>query len=323
MDERLYTIDDETQDVSNGRPHVVILGAGASRAAFLDGDRNGQRLPLMNDLVKVLGLDRVLEKHRIPYRTDENFEEIYSKLYSDPNCSDALADMAFEVREYFRKLELPQTPTIYDYLVLSLRRKDVIATFNWDPFLFAALRRNHGVAELPKAFFLHGAVNVGYCVDHKVKGDLDGICSSCGKAYTPTPLLYPITKKNYTEDHFIKSEWNALQYYLKHAYILTIFGYSAPTSDVEAIELLKGGWGSSDERNLEEIEIINTRPRDELIETWKDFIHTHHYQTTKNFFESFIANHPRRTCEAMWAQLMEVKYIDNNPAPQNVSLEKL
>ena len=35
-------------------PHVVILGAGASRASFPDGDKNGIELPLMCDLAQKL-----------------------------------------------------------------------------------------------------------------------------------------------------------------------------------------------------------------------------------------------------------------------------
>jgi hypothetical protein len=42
------------------------------------------------------------------------------------------------VREYFAQLELPVEPTIYDALLLSLRDKDAVFTFNWDPFLFQA-----------------------------------------------------------------------------------------------------------------------------------------------------------------------------------------
>ena len=40
--------------------------------------------------------------------------------------------------DYFSSLALPEHPSIYDYLVLGLRPKDVIATFNWDPFLMLA-----------------------------------------------------------------------------------------------------------------------------------------------------------------------------------------
>ncbi len=46
------SVEDEINAVSMGRPHVVLLGAGASRAAFLNGDRNGKILPLMADFVK-------------------------------------------------------------------------------------------------------------------------------------------------------------------------------------------------------------------------------------------------------------------------------
>ncbi|MHA1748548.1 MAG: hypothetical protein ACTSXN_02865 [Promethearchaeota archaeon] len=37
---------------------------------------------------------------------------------------------------------MTESPTIYDYLILSLRKKDVIATFNWDPLLVQAAWKN-------------------------------------------------------------------------------------------------------------------------------------------------------------------------------------
>ena len=46
------SIEDEIKDVKFGRPHVVILGAGASLAAFPNGDANGIRLPLMLDFIE-------------------------------------------------------------------------------------------------------------------------------------------------------------------------------------------------------------------------------------------------------------------------------
>ncbi len=36
------------------RPHVLILGAGASKASFPQGDGNGRKLPLMNELSDVI-----------------------------------------------------------------------------------------------------------------------------------------------------------------------------------------------------------------------------------------------------------------------------
>ncbi|MEX0596601.1 MAG: hypothetical protein WD512_08875, partial [Candidatus Paceibacterota bacterium] len=68
-------------------PNILILGAGASKAAFPDGDKLGRKLPLMNDLVEILDLGDKLTKHGIDHK-DENFEKIYDNLYntkSHPN----------------------------------------------------------------------------------------------------------------------------------------------------------------------------------------------------------------------------------------------
>ena len=62
MEDRTVGLDQKTRNTSMGRPHVVILGAGASVAAFPDGDKNGRKLPVMNDLVEKLDLDSALEK---------------------------------------------------------------------------------------------------------------------------------------------------------------------------------------------------------------------------------------------------------------------
>lgn len=41
--------------------HVVLLGAGASRASFPDGDPQGYKLPLMKDFVEILNLTSLLQ----------------------------------------------------------------------------------------------------------------------------------------------------------------------------------------------------------------------------------------------------------------------
>lgn len=38
-------------------PHVIILGAGASRAPCPNGDKTGRILPLMNDFIDILDLN--------------------------------------------------------------------------------------------------------------------------------------------------------------------------------------------------------------------------------------------------------------------------
>jgi len=310
----------EIENVSFKRPHFVLIGAGASRAAFPNGDKNGNKLPLMDDFVEVLNIGSLLEKNNIKYK-DVNFEVIYSEIYKTNNTK-LLFQIEEIVYQYFSKLELPEKPTIYDHLVLCLRPKDVIATFNWDPFLHDAYLRNHHKASMPKIFFLHGNVRIGYCINHRIKGQNGTVCKSCGKPLRKSKLLYPIENKNYNNNEFIKAEWGAIKHYLSNAYIFSIFGYGAPQSDVEAIKLLKQGWGNKYQRNLEQVEVINKKGEDELRNLWDPFIHTHHYRIYNDFYDSVIANHPRRSCEAVWAATMEICYLNNYKIPKELNFDE-
>jgi hypothetical protein len=321
VEELEYTVDEEIADVRVNRPHVVILGAGASRASFPQGDRHGRALPLMNDLVATLGLEELLLQAGI--NPDDNFESIYSGLAESATSSTLLFDINARLETYFSLLELPDGPTIYDELVLSLRSKDIIATFNWDPLLWQAMLRNHEFADMPTVVYLHGNVAIGYCSDHKTKGMRSGWCSVCRNDFIPSRLLYPVLVKGYMTDPFISMEWTFLQSRLKAACMLTIFGYAAPDSDVEAIELMSAAWGNVNDRNMEQVEIIDIRPHDELRDSWSRFVHTHHYEVHEAFHQSWIANHPRRTGEAWWAQFFEAKFVSEHRIPRCDSLAEL
>ena len=97
-------------------------------------------------------------------------------------------------------------------------------------------------------------------------------------------------------------------------------GSQGAKTDVEAIKLLKEGWGDVESRNMEQTEIISHAhsDHDALRKTWSDFIHTHHYEIHNSFFESFICNHPRRSGEAYWNQYYEAKFISNNTVPNKI-----
>lgn len=57
--------------IRTGRPHLVLLGAGASLAAFPNGDKNGLKLPLMNNFVETVeGLSDCFDKNGITYSVD-------------------------------------------------------------------------------------------------------------------------------------------------------------------------------------------------------------------------------------------------------------
>lgn len=136
------------------KPHTVILGAGASRQAFLDGDANGRMVPLMTDLIKILELEKVFKEKNIEFK-GKDFEKIQTTISVLDSKSEILEIIDKKVRAYFNNLSLPKQPTLYDHLLLSLRRKDFIATFNWDPFLYDAYFRNVDKFPLPRIIHLH------------------------------------------------------------------------------------------------------------------------------------------------------------------------
>jgi len=316
------SIQDEINQIETRKPHVVILGAGASRAALPNGDKYTQRIPLMNNFVEILELDDLLHDSDINFKSD-NFEDIYCKLYKSKEHDKLRSKLEERIYTYFKQMQITDNPTIYDHLLLSLRDKDIVATFNWDPFLIQAYQRNASRFTLPRLLFLHGNVEVGYCEKDKIAGINGNNCSRCGEVLKPTKLLYPIDKKDYHLYGFIYLQWKELQYNLRNAFMITIFGYSAPKSDLSAIELMKLAWDEIESREMEQTEMIDIKSEDTLCNTWQPFIHTHHYDVHRNFYESWIANHPRRTGEAYINQYFYTKFINNNPIPKDLSFLEL
>lgn len=313
-------ITDLIQNPKEWRRHVVILGAGASLATLPDGDLNGKRLPIMNNLINIVGLEDLVSH----FGKTSNFEDVYSELYERGDHPALLKQLEQRVYDYFGSLELFAHPTIYDYLVLALRRKDVIATFNWDPLLVQAWERCKAITpNLPHLLFLHGNVRVAVCHEDRIIGRAQSACSRCGKELTPTKLLYPIGEKNYDRDPFIAEQWSILRQAINQAYALTIFGYGAPKTDLSAIELMKSAWGDIENRSMEQVEIIDIKEREELAETWSPFIHTHHYDTHKSFFDSHLAQVPRRSTEVYYDMFFMAKWIDSHPYSKNLSFDEL
>jgi hypothetical protein len=313
---------DEIKQVQMERPHVVILGAGASLAALPNGDKSGKGLPLMDNFIATLGIESLINKTGLTFKSN-NFEDIYSAIHSNPDLSEIRAELEEIVYSYFVSMALPDEPTIYDHLVLSLRPKDVIATFNWDPFLAQAIERNMGRFKPPTSIYLHGNVKMGACSSNHHMGLIGTHCMRCGNKIEPSRLFYPVGEKNYHNNEFISKQWEMIVSALKSAFMVTIFGYGAPTSDASAVGLFKKAWGSVNKRNMEEFEVIDKKNEDDIKKTWSPFIHSHHYRVENNFYDSWIANHPRRTGEAYLNQFLEAKFIENNPLPQNATFKEL
>jgi hypothetical protein len=320
-DDSDMTREEGIETVYDGPSHVVILGAGASIASTIHNpEPSGKKLPSMDNFIDVVGLKEILDSEDTDCHTG-NFEEIYSCLFiKDPN-SRTIQEVAQRVSDYFRDLRLPDTPTIYDYLLLSLRPKDMIATFNWDPFLFQAFVRNRRFTDaLPRLSFLHGNVAVGYSAKDQRTGPVGMRSKASGDEFVQTPLLYPVAHKDYNQSEFIMHEWERLKVWLEGAKRLTIFGYGAPVTDVEAVDLMGGAWGDSRNRNMEQIEIIDIQPKEVVADRWQRFIHTHHYECFNGYFQSSLAVFPRRTGERFMHQFVPVTpgevFQEPNPVPQ-------
>jgi len=260
-------------------PHVVLLGAGASYACIPNGDKNGKKTSCMNDFFETTGID-------IDYTGSyKNLEDIYQDI-TDEKMRELLEN---KIRQYFDTFIIPDEPTIYDILIISLTKKDLIVSFNWDPLLIQACQRCHNITQdLPEILFLHGNVWEWYAVEND--GTLTGCFaqSECQshRAYLrtiseqrckPVPLLYPIKNKDYHKDKYIEKAWDTFQDRLHKSFMLTIFGYSGPKSDTEALSrlnswfLIKGKNGiKSDINNYKQLTIIN--PEKDILNSFRELL---------------------------------------------------
>lgn len=123
-------------------PHVVIVGAGASIAACKI-DKNGKEVPLLKNIHNILELTDELTKYNFSDEQMVDFEKLFSFIYGKNKYKNLQAKLEYEVCDYFSKLVIPDAPTLYDYLILSLTEKDAIISFNWDPFLMQSLSKKY------------------------------------------------------------------------------------------------------------------------------------------------------------------------------------
>ena len=276
----------------------------------------------MKDLVDTVGLRTVLTGRGI--REEENIELLYSNLSADPAIANLIDEIEQRIRTYFSSLVLPATPTLYDYLILGLRQKDLIATFNWDPLLFQALRRSEkATTHLPGIVFLHGCVAVGVCHEHKYVAGSGQRCKRCHRPLEPVRLLYPVAKKDYNQNPLIRDDWATLGAALEEAYYLTFVGYSFPTADAAAKKMLQEAWTPNRVRNRAEIDVVDISPSDDLLREIQRFRTQAHGVVVGCPQETEPFINPRRSCEALWKRTIELSFDDGRPFPMFTALEDL
>lgn len=263
----------------------------------------------MANLVEVLELKDLIAG--AGHDPTAGFESLYSRLHAANSQSPLVKKIEQRVEDYFSQLALPKYPTTYDLLLLSLRRKDAIFTFNWDPFLVDAYKRVAAEVPKPHIFHLHGNVRVGFCEHCHLAMRKADVCLECGARSTPTRLLYPVEQKKYTDDRFIATQWDKARAFISQAGIITIFGYSAPTTDKEAMAIFTEAWkGDDPDKPIERLEIIDVRDENEVRSQWSSFAFRDHYEVRRSFYESLMARYPRRSCEALAHMGFDGKFVE-------------
>lgn len=206
---------------------------------------------------------------------------------------------------------------------MSLRSKDQIYSFNWDPLLLQAYRRHNKIDNLPSIHFLHGNVAVGICKKDKTAGFIQNPCSKCKQPFRPVKLLYPVASKDYDSNIFIRNEWNTLRKNLEHSFMLTLFGYSAPKTDIVAKKMMNKAWDINKTKEYNEIQIVDIKSEEELHETWSDFIVRHHYSCLDSIRNTLIYRYPRRSCVAWGESIMELNPWHDNNLPKFKDIQDL
>ena len=217
------------------QPHVVILGSGSTIAAIPNGDRNGHR---SFDFAS-FGTDPFFKEYRnkLPqnYKKIDNLEKLYLSLTVNDSTKELKEELDSLLREKFKNFELPETMTVLDWLVLSLRDKDYIISFNWDPLLIQAYNRVRIFTEnLPNILFPHG--NVEACYNNERYGAIHNIDNV---DMMPSPLVFPIKERDYENNIFLADQIKKVQKAICGAGYLTIFGYSGAETDEADVQLMK------------------------------------------------------------------------------------
>ena len=323
MEDHSCSLSEQIQNTVPGYRHLVILGAGASKALCLHNpEKNNKTIPLMNDLPQVIDISEELYDLSEEERS-QNFEKLFSFLYKKEGESERIKSIQAKLYDYFQKLQIADTPTIYDFIILSLRAKDMIATFNWDPFLVQAYTRIRSfTTNLPELVFLHGNVAVGF---DELTSELRPLSEETSLKLLPTKLLYPIENKNYSSDKIIESQWKKLLNFLDTAAIITIFGYSAPNTDKEAKKLMRKVWNpQKNDRYMPQIEIIDIADEKTVRNTWQKLLSTHHYSHIRDIFvDSWLFNFPRRSGEMFYERYVNGRFQVENKPPKFNSLDEM
>jgi hypothetical protein len=275
----------------------------------------------VHELPTVLELRDILSKEDYKKAT-VNYEEFFTEIVHR-NDKDLIDKLEQRTWDYFSAIKIQNTITLYDKLVLALRPKDTIISFNWDPLLPYAYRRNGFLRTLPALWFLHGNVLNGYCPEHMRIGWNDDKCSVCKKPLIRTPLLHPVFEKDYESHSVLSESWRHFDHELMDSYFLTIFGYSAPESDKAARLRIHKMLDKNRRKNLAQLELVDINYDYLIKSTYKELYKTMHVSLFKSINSSWIMQFSKLSCEALYYATLMQEPIHPNPQLETNNLTEL
>ena len=85
---------------------------------------------------------------------------------------------------------------------------------------------------------------------------------------------------------------------------------------------MESAWDKNN-RFAERTEIIDKKEKEVLWKQWEPFIVRTYLDCSKDFYQSRLANYPRRTCEALLEQTANGLWVEDNPLPSNAGFDEL
>ena len=132
------------------------------------------------------------------------------------------------------------------------------------------------------------------------------------------PLLYPIGKKDYNGKPIIANEWNLAKSVLSKAAGITVYGYSAPVTDIEAVKLMKSASHLSQMKDIAPFTIINlAKNEDEQRKKWSEFYDVNMFLAAKLLDFEDVSER----IQYLVTQVEEITKIDNFGAYLTAMLE--
>ncbi|MFQ5443890.1 MAG: hypothetical protein ACE5EK_04650 [Nitrospinales bacterium] len=121
---------------------------------------------------------------------------------------------------------------------------------------------------------------------------------------------------------FINNEWQELQTHLKEAYLVTVWGYSAPITDVEAKQLMLDVWKKNTTKVFSAFHIIDIKDEEEVKANWQDFT-AWSFSVGKSIWDEQLFHFPRRSCDAFAMATLQQSPWSENPYPKFTTLGDL